>query len=117
MSTSSAIASFVNNILEAQDGGEEVLGIFYDYSKAFDTVNHNILLHKLNMLGISGVANSWISTYLKDRKQTVHLTNNAGCIKSDEVTMNCGLPQGSILSPLLFILFINDLAHYSQCEG
>ena len=81
------------------------LGIFLDLSKAFDTLNRNILLDKLYAYGNRGLANSWIKSYLSGRKQYVSY-NNTNSVFNDIV---CGVPQGSIIGLLLFLLYINDL--------
>ena len=89
----------------ALHGDECAVGIFCDLSKAFDTLDHSILLHKLEHYGIRGKWHSWFQSYLSDRKQFVDLNG----IRSTEECIQVGVPQGSILGPLLFLLYINDL--------
>jgi hypothetical protein len=92
-------------IAQNLDDSLYTVGIFLDLSKAFDTINHNILLSKLNQYGIRGLANDWIKNYLSGRQQRVTFNNTL----SNATTISCGVPQGSILGPLLFLLYINDL--------
>ena len=97
-STNMAINDFYCKIADDLDNKHHSLGIFLDLSKAFDTLKHDILLHKLNMYGIRGLANSWIQNYLSNRKQYVAY-NNSTSTHNDIV---CGVPQGSILGPFYF---------------
>jgi len=90
---------------------EFTLAIFCDLSKAFDVINHDILLYKLNSYGIRGLANEWFKSYLSDRFQFVEL----GKMHSSLLPIRCGVPQGSILGPLLYLIYVNDI--YNSCEG
>jgi hypothetical protein len=105
-STESALLTVHNDIICSMDGGKVTALVLLDLSAAFDTVDHSILLHRLkNWFGISGPALNWFSTYLSPRTQSVYLNGNY----SSSALLTCGVPQGSVLGPLLFTLYTTPL--------
>ena len=97
--------SIVEEIRENLNNGKFSCGAFIDLEKAFDTVNHEILLSKLEHYGIRDSSLTWIASYLSDRKQSVKLNG----VNSKHERISCGVPQGSILGPLFFIIYVNDM--------
>ncbi len=91
---------------------EHTLAIFCDLSKAFDVINHKILLHKLTHYGLRGIVTKWFQSYLSNRQQFVEIEN----FKSSLGPIVCGVPQGSILGPLLYLLYVNDICNSTDTK-
>jgi retron-type reverse transcriptase len=104
-STNTALSEAMDFFYNSLNGKRKTVALFYDLSRAFDTVNHELLLRKLYGIGVRGVHNDWIKSYLQNRTLTVVI--NDQCSTEKRVTV--GIPQGSLLGPVLFIIFINDI--------
>ncbi len=112
-STEACVLSMLNTLYEDTDAGKIGGVIFIDLKKAFDTVSHNILLRKLTSIGISNSSLPWFDSYLRGRTQLTRVSGKS----SDQRDISIGVPQGSILGPVLFQIYVNDLPTYmSSCQ-
>ena len=109
-STDHALIKLIASIYDSFNQNKYTLGVFIDLSKAFDTVDHNIVIDRLNSCGIKHNSLKWFSSYLSNRKQFIQV----GAIKTSSLDIICGVLQGSILEPLLFIIYVNDLCSVSK---
>jgi hypothetical protein len=107
LNTSTALIDFMSQVYTSINDGNITAGIFVDVMKAFDTVDHEILLYRMHQAGIRGVALKWFRSYLTGRTQTTKVRNTF----SQEGKINLGIPQGSVLSGPLFLIYINDLCN------
>jgi hypothetical protein len=119
-STKLALIDFTNKCIDALERGETAIGCFLDLSKAFDCVNHVVLVEKLQRVGFQGTVLNWLISYISNRQQKTvidYKSEGGGKQKVFSELGNCsaGVPQGSILGPILFLIYVNDISsHFSE---
>ena len=110
-STDHAVVHLVDQITESFENNKYTRGVFIDLSNAFDTVDHSTLLKKMELYGIADRSYGWVEYYLSNRRQFIQINEKE---KTSLQTVSCSVPQGSILGPLLFLLYVNDLKNASD---
>ena len=110
LSTELATLELTNRLYKYMDDNKIPISVFIDLSKAFDTIDHSILIHKLKYYGLEGSTLNLLTDYLTDRSQCVSFNN----CNSSILPIKCGVPQGSILGPLLFIIYTNDIVQMNS---
>ena len=111
-STDTCLVHLTDYIKQEQDKGNYVGMVLLDLQKAFDTVDHGILIQKLTALGLDNSALNWFRSYLHERQQSVEISG----VTSTTARITCGVPQGSILSPMLFLIYVNDISSAVKCK-
>ena len=110
LSTADAIIDIVDYMYNSFDNGECTVAVILDFAKPFDSLDRSVLFAKLDYYGIKGVELNWFRSYLSDRKQCVKYRG----VESELLTTRYGTAQGSVLGPLLYLIFVNDIVHCSS---